>query len=99
MRGNVDIVWEGVLDRGVMRGLLLIATLLMFPVKGSCSTGSVVIGSPEVGLIAFLYLILLFPDGVVGQFIRLRDLSDHCPIWLIMDGADWGLKPFKFNNE
>lgn len=37
--------------------------------------------------------------GVVGQFIGLWDVSDHCPVWLEVDKEDWGPKPFKFNNE
>ncbi|XP_058761161.1 uncharacterized protein LOC131634509 [Vicia villosa] len=37
--------------------------------------------------------------GVVGQFIAQRDVSDHCPVWLVVDKEDWGPKPFKFNNE
>ncbi|XP_058755940.1 uncharacterized protein LOC131629163 [Vicia villosa] len=37
--------------------------------------------------------------GVVGQHIGDRDISDHCPIWLVVDKMDWGPKPFKFNNE
>ncbi|CAI8592488.1 unnamed protein product [Vicia faba] len=36
--------------------------------------------------------------GVVGQLIGLRDISYHCPIWLVVDKSDWGPKPFKFNN-
>jgi hypothetical protein len=27
-----------------------------------------------------------------------RDVSDHCPIILRYDEADWGPKPFRFNN-
>ncbi|XP_058783306.1 uncharacterized protein LOC131657982 [Vicia villosa] len=37
--------------------------------------------------------------GVIGQMVRERDISDHCPIWLEVDIKDWGPKPFKFNNE
>ncbi|XP_058766452.1 uncharacterized protein LOC131640058 [Vicia villosa] len=37
--------------------------------------------------------------GVVGQLIGERDISDHCPIWIKTDIANWGPKPFKFNNE
>ncbi|XP_058777150.1 uncharacterized protein LOC131651507 [Vicia villosa] len=37
--------------------------------------------------------------GVVGQLISQRDISDHCPIWLVMDNNNWGPKPFKFTNE
>ncbi|XP_058774884.1 uncharacterized protein LOC131649153 [Vicia villosa] len=37
--------------------------------------------------------------GVVGQQIGDRDISDHCPIWIVADKMDWGPKPFKFNNE
>ncbi|XP_058758041.1 uncharacterized protein LOC131631265 [Vicia villosa] len=36
---------------------------------------------------------------VVGQVIGDRDISDHCPIWIKTDNANWGPKPFKFNNE
>ncbi|XP_058756726.1 uncharacterized protein LOC131629938 [Vicia villosa] len=36
---------------------------------------------------------------VIGQKIEDRDLSDHCPVWLVMDNRDWGPKPFRFNNE
>lgn len=27
-----------------------------------------------------------------------RDISDHCPIWLVSSNANWGPKPFRFNN-
>ncbi|XP_058776769.1 uncharacterized protein LOC131651118 [Vicia villosa] len=37
--------------------------------------------------------------GVVGQLIGSRDISDHCPVWLISEKEDWGPKPLKFNNE
>ncbi|XP_058765777.1 uncharacterized protein LOC131639291 [Vicia villosa] len=37
--------------------------------------------------------------GLVGQFIGCRDVSDHCPVWLVKDRENWGPKPFKFNNE
>ncbi|XP_058727126.1 uncharacterized protein LOC131598556 [Vicia villosa] len=37
--------------------------------------------------------------GVVGQRICSRDISDHCPIWLVKDNEDWGPKSFKINNE
>ncbi|XP_058741852.1 uncharacterized protein LOC131614256 [Vicia villosa] len=37
--------------------------------------------------------------GVVGQQIGERDISDHFPIWIVVDKKDWGPKPFKFNNE
>ncbi|XP_058776630.1 uncharacterized protein LOC131650952 [Vicia villosa] len=36
---------------------------------------------------------------IIGQFIGDRDLSDHCPIWLLSDKSNWGPKPFRFNNE
>lgn len=28
-----------------------------------------------------------------------RDISYHCPIWLIYDKADWGPKTFMVNSE
>ncbi|XP_058726433.1 uncharacterized protein LOC131597778 [Vicia villosa] len=37
--------------------------------------------------------------GVVAQKIGDKDISDHFPIWLVVDKMDWGPKPFKFNNE
>ncbi|XP_058776291.1 uncharacterized protein LOC131650607 [Vicia villosa] len=36
---------------------------------------------------------------ISGQLIGDRDISDHCPIWLMKDNSNWGPKPFKFNNE
>ncbi|XP_058764170.1 uncharacterized protein LOC131637587 [Vicia villosa] len=36
---------------------------------------------------------------LVGQFIGNRDISDHCPVWLVKDNSNWGPKPFKFNND
>ncbi|XP_058725573.1 uncharacterized protein LOC131596854 [Vicia villosa] len=36
---------------------------------------------------------------VIGQMIGDRDISDHCPIWIMTDKCNWGPKPFKFNNE
>lgn len=35
----------------------------------------------------------------MGKDIRDRDISDHCPVWLMTDKQDWGPKPFKFNSE
>ncbi|XP_058766821.1 uncharacterized protein LOC131640445 [Vicia villosa] len=37
--------------------------------------------------------------GVIGQQLGERDISNHCPIWIVADKKDWGPKPFKFNNE
>ncbi|XP_058741846.1 uncharacterized protein LOC131614250 [Vicia villosa] len=37
--------------------------------------------------------------GVVGQSIGDRDVSNHCPVWIVKDNVDWGPKPFKVNNE
>lgn len=36
---------------------------------------------------------------VVGKSICARYISDHCTIWIVKDNVDWGLKPFKVNNE
>ncbi|XP_058759359.1 uncharacterized protein LOC131632631 [Vicia villosa] len=36
---------------------------------------------------------------IIGQLIGDRDISDHCPIWLMKDNSNWGPKPFRFNNE
>ncbi|XP_058765341.1 uncharacterized protein LOC131638809 [Vicia villosa] len=36
---------------------------------------------------------------VIGKMIGDRDISDHCPIWIMTDNNNWGPKPFKFNNE
>ncbi|XP_058775987.1 uncharacterized protein LOC131650289 [Vicia villosa] len=37
--------------------------------------------------------------GVIGKLIGNRDISDHCPIWLVVDDMNWGPKPFRFNNQ
>ncbi|XP_058739159.1 uncharacterized protein LOC131611049 [Vicia villosa] len=37
--------------------------------------------------------------GVIGQLIGERDISDHCPIWLVVENMNWGPKPFRFNNQ
>ncbi|MCH80366.1 LINE-1 reverse transcriptase like, partial [Trifolium medium] len=37
-------------------------------------------------------------EEVSGQWIGDRDISDHCPIWLICSNLNWGPKPFKVNN-
>lgn len=34
----------------------------------------------------------------MGQRIGLRDISDHCPVWFVVDKEDWGPKPLIFNN-
>lgn len=36
--------------------------------------------------------------GVGAQWFGKRDVSDHCPISLKDDRANWGPKPFRFNN-
>jgi hypothetical protein len=36
--------------------------------------------------------------GVNGQWIGDRDISDHCPIWLLVSNENWGPKPFKVIN-
>jgi hypothetical protein len=35
---------------------------------------------------------------ITNQWIGDRDISDHCPIWLVCSTLDWGPKPFRFNN-
>ncbi|MCI09822.1 hypothetical protein A2U01_0030913 [Trifolium medium] len=37
-------------------------------------------------------------EEVSGQWIGNRDISDHCPIWLMCSNINWGPKPFKVNN-
>ncbi|XP_058767766.1 uncharacterized protein LOC131641482 [Vicia villosa] len=37
--------------------------------------------------------------GIIGQMFGERDISDHCLVWLVSDNANWGPKPFKFNND
>ncbi|GAU48536.1 hypothetical protein TSUD_282880 [Trifolium subterraneum] len=37
-------------------------------------------------------------EKVTGQWIGSRDISDHCPIWLLCSNLNWGPKPFKVNN-
>jgi hypothetical protein len=32
------------------------------------------------------------------QWVGDRDISDHCPIWLMCSNINWGPKPFTFNN-
>ncbi|MCH82646.1 hypothetical protein A2U01_0003457, partial [Trifolium medium] len=34
-------------------------------------------------------------EEVSGQWIGDRDISDHCPVWLICSNLNWGPKPFK----
>lgn len=36
--------------------------------------------------------------GVSGQWIGNRDISDHCPIWLLHSLKDWDPKPFHVFN-
>lgn len=36
--------------------------------------------------------------GVTGQWIGSRDISYHCPIWLLRANKDWGPKPFRVFN-
>ena len=33
-----------------------------------------------------------------SQWVGDRDISDHCMLWLISSRANWGPKPFRFNN-
>jgi hypothetical protein len=37
-------------------------------------------------------------QGISGQWIGDRDISDHCPIWLMDSSNNWGPKPFRFIN-
>ncbi|MCI43772.1 cysteine-rich receptor-like protein kinase, partial [Trifolium medium] len=37
-------------------------------------------------------------NGITGQWIGDRDISDHCPVWLIRDSRNWGPKPFRVIN-
>jgi hypothetical protein len=37
-------------------------------------------------------------QGISGQWIGDRDISDHCPIWLIASNVNWGPKPFRVLN-
>ncbi|MCH80013.1 LINE-1 reverse transcriptase like, partial [Trifolium medium] len=36
--------------------------------------------------------------GNPNVWVAPRDVSDHCPLILRYDSADWGAKPFRFNN-
>lgn len=36
--------------------------------------------------------------NISGQCIGNRDISDHCPIWLLRSTKNWGPKPFRFIN-
>lgn len=37
--------------------------------------------------------------GIIGQLIGKRDISDHFPVWLIINKGVWGSKPFLVNNS
>ncbi|MCI41628.1 cysteine-rich receptor-like protein kinase, partial [Trifolium medium] len=37
-------------------------------------------------------------QGISGQWIGDRDISDHCPIWLNVTSYNWGPKPFRVIN-
>jgi exonuclease III len=37
-------------------------------------------------------------QGIAGQWIGDRDISDHCPIWLTASHNNWGPKPFRVIN-
>jgi hypothetical protein len=37
-------------------------------------------------------------QGIAGQWIGDRDISDHCPIWLTVSPNNWGPKPFRVIN-
>lgn len=36
--------------------------------------------------------------NIMGQWIGDRDISDHCPIWILRSTKEWGPKPFRFIN-
>ncbi|GAU50433.1 hypothetical protein TSUD_134890, partial [Trifolium subterraneum] len=40
----------------------------------------------------------LTKNGVTGQWIGDRDISDHCPVWLLSSFCNWGPKPFRVIN-
>ncbi|PNX92374.1 cysteine-rich receptor-like protein kinase [Trifolium pratense] len=37
-------------------------------------------------------------NGAKGQWIGDRDISDHCPVWLLSLLCNWGPKPFRVIN-
>lgn len=37
--------------------------------------------------------------GIVGQCISPRSISDHFPVWIIINKENWGPKPFMVNNS
>ncbi|CAJ2667257.1 unnamed protein product [Trifolium pratense] len=37
-------------------------------------------------------------NDVKGQWIGDRDISDHCPVWLLSSSCNWGPKPFRVIN-
>lgn len=41
---------------------------------------------------------LIYNWKIVGQSVRLRDNSDHCPIWIKVSNFNWGPKSFKFKS-
>lgn len=36
--------------------------------------------------------------GIRAQWIGERDVSDHCPVWLLTSKKNWGPKPLKLIN-
>jgi exonuclease III len=38
-------------------------------------------------------------QGISSQWIGDRDISDHCPIWLVFSHVNWGPKPFRVINS
>lgn len=36
--------------------------------------------------------------NISAEWVGDRDISDHCPIWLVSSNLNWGPKPFRFNN-
>ncbi|XP_045791747.1 uncharacterized protein LOC123886474 [Trifolium pratense] len=73
--------------------------LIDVPVAGKKFTWFSADGKAKSRLDRFLLSENFIEKGAVpGQWIGNRDISDHCPIWLLCSDVNWGPKPFKVNN-
>ncbi|XP_058741126.1 uncharacterized protein LOC131613476 [Vicia villosa] len=69
------------------------------PCKGKCFSWFIGDGHAASRIDRFLLSEDLISSwGVVGQRIGNRYISEHYPVWLMVDKEDWGPKPFMFNN-
>src|SRR4051812_17190175 len=78
------------------KGFIEDLNLFDLPCRGNAFSWFIGDGRSMSGLHRFLCSSTLIDRwGIEGQKIGKRDISDHCPIWIMIHNFNWGPKSFK----